>query len=408
MSSRRGATVALAVIACLSCGRPDVSNWLVPTAPQRDGETIAAAALSPWAAQIVDTTGPGAIYALFVPTNWDESGRKLTVFVHGLVYPDSEIGLPNLARLLDSLGAKGFAVAYSSFSENGWAVQDAAQRSHQLQGLFASRFGTPARTFIYGRSLGGLVGVMLAEKFPGQYTGTFAECGLVSGSPRAFSYLFDVRRLFDFFYPGVLPGNAIGVPADWEPSPSDASRVQSAMVADMSGAFAIAKIDQTPVPFTTAAELRAALLDLLTVHAFEVNDIMLRSHGQPPVSSSTFTSTNTNPALRLDEGLLQSINANALHFESAPNGAKFAEHYYDPSGDLRIPVMTLTTTRDPRLPAVMNDLVYQERVDAAGKSDFLSRRQIARFGHCNFTLNERLNSFLDFVRWAESKGVSAP
>jgi len=401
-------TQAVALSALLACGTHDSTSRLIPTAPLRVGEAGQATAASLWAAQIVDTTGPGATYAMFVPTNWDESGRNLMVYVHGLVYTDSAIGLPVIDRLRDSLGAKGFAVAYSSFSENGWAVKDAAQRTHQLRGLFASRFGKPARTFVYGRSLGGLVGVMLAEKYPGQYAGILAECGLVSGTPSGFSYLFDVRRLFDVFYPGVIPGSALGVPGDWQPSPSDASRVQNAMIADMSGALAIAKIDQTPLQFANPAELRAAILDVLTVHAFEVNDIMRRSHGEPAVSSSIFTSTNTNPALRLDLGLLESINANALHFEAAPQAATFAENYYNPTGDLRIPLMTLTTTRDPRLPAAVNDLVYEGRVAAAGRSEFLVRRQIARFGHCNFTANERLNSFLDLVSWAASKEVAAP
>jgi pimeloyl-ACP methyl ester carboxylesterase len=408
MSASPQATTLFALSLLLGCGKPDSTNRLMPTAPQRDGEAAQTSAVSLWASQIVDTTGPGAAYAMFIPTNWDESGRNLMVYVHGLVYPDSAIALPKIDSLRDSLGAKGFAVAYSSFSETGWAVKDGAERSHQLRGLFASRFGQPARTFIYGRSLGGLIAVMLAEKYPGQYAGAFAECGLVSGSPRGFSYLFDVRRLFDYFYPGILPGNALGVPEDWQPSPNDASLVQSAMAADMTGALAITKIDQTPLQFATPAQLRAAIIDVLTVHAFEVNDIILRSHGQPPVSSVTFTSSNTNPALRLGDELLESINANTLQFEAAPNAATFAEHYYDPSGDLRIPVMTLTTTRDPRLPSAMNDLVYQGRVDAAGKSDLLLRKQVVRFGHCNFTANERLLTFLQFVPWAESKEASAP
>lgn len=404
MSSIRAAALALAVLSVLGCDRSSNTGRLMPTGPQKDAVTVEASAASLWVSQIVDTTGPGATYAMFVPNNWDQSGRRLMVFVHGLVFPGSEVTLPILDRLRDALGARGFAVAYSSFSENGWAVKDGANRTHQLRGLFAARFGEPAQTFIYGRSLGGLIGVMLAEKYSDQYAGVFAECGAVSGASIALRYLFDVRRLFDYFYPGLLPGNALGVPEEWHPGPDDANRVQAAMVADMSGALAIAKIDQTPLQFASPAELRAAIIDVLTVHSFEVNDVMQRAHGRPPVTSSTFTATDATGSPRLDPALLESINANTLHFEAASDAANFAAHSYDPTGDLRIPVMTLTTSRDPRLPPALNELVYQSRVDAAGRSDMYLRRQLSRYGHCNFTADERLNGFLDFVSWAESRG----
>jgi pimeloyl-ACP methyl ester carboxylesterase len=328
------------------------------------------------------------------------------VFAHGLVYPDSAVVLPVINALRDSLGAKGFAVAYSSYSVNGWAVKDGEQRTHQLRGLFASRFGEPARTYIYGRSMGGLIAVLLAEKYADQYAGAFAECGVVAGPLIAWRYAFDLRRLFDYFYPGVVPGSALGVPPDWVPGPADATRATVAMTADMTGALAIAKIDQTPIQFATPAELRAGIVDVLTLHAFEVNDFMQRAHGRPPVSSSTFTSTGANGSA-LDPALLESINANTLHYDASPDAAVLIGHQ-EPTGDLRIPVTIFTTSRDPRLPPVLNELIYQSRVDAAGKSDLLLRRQVSRFGHCNFTAAERAKGFTDFVAWADSKGSTAP
>jgi pimeloyl-ACP methyl ester carboxylesterase len=253
--------------------------------------------------------------------------------------------------------------------------------------------------------MGGLIVTLLAEKYPDQYAGAFAECGVVAGAPTAWRYVFDVRRLFDYFYPGVLPGNALGVPADWMPGPADATRALAAMSADMSGALAIAKIDQTPIQSATAAELRNGILDVLTVHAFEVNDFIERGHGRPPVSSSTFTSTGVSSPL--DPALIESINVNTLHFEAAPDAAAQIDHYV-PSGDLRIPVTTFTTARDPRLPPTLSELIYQGRVDAAGKTEMLFRQQVVRYGHCNFTAAERLTAFLDFVRRTNLKSSVTP
>jgi pimeloyl-ACP methyl ester carboxylesterase len=401
----RKTALGLLGLALLGCETSRSAARLLPTAPQKDEVAPQAAASAIWAAQVVDTIGPGAVYGLFVPYNWDESGRRLMVYIHGLVDLDAPIALPAFQGLRDSVGKKGFAVAVSSFSENGAVIRDGEQRTHQLRGLFTSRFGEPARTYIYGKSMGGLIGLMLAEKYPEQYSGLFAECGNVRGSINSWRYYFDLRRLIDYFYPGLLPGNALGVPPDWQITPADTHRISLVLQNDMSGALAIRQIDQTPIQPLTAsnAELRQAILDFLIFHSFEVNDLMERAHGRPPVSSSTFTSST------LDHALLESINENTLHFEAAPDAQNFLANAYDPTGDLRIPVMTFMNPQDPLLPGVLNDLVYQSRVDTAGRSDmFVRNYSVTRYGHCLAKLPERLSAFLDFVRWAESKTAAAP
>jgi pimeloyl-ACP methyl ester carboxylesterase len=405
----RKTALGLLAVALLGCETSRSGARVLPTAPQKDEAAPQAATSAIWAAQVVDTIGPGAVYGLFVPYNWDESGRRLMVYVHPYDDLDAPIALPAFAGLRDSVGKKGFAVAVSSFSENGYVIRDGEQRTHQLRGLFASRFGEPARTYIYGKSMGGLIGLMLAEKYPEQYSGLFAECGNVRGAVNSWRYYFDVRRLFDYFYPeslgGGLPGNALGVPADWQLTPADTHRIDLAMIADMTGALAIRQIDQTPIQPLSAsnAEVRQAILDLLIFHSFGVNDLMERAHGRPPVSSSTFTSSTLDPAL------LESINEKTLHFEAAPDAQNFLANAYEPTGDVRIPVMTFMNPQDPLLPSVLNDLVYQSRVDAAGRSDmFVRNYSVTRYGHCLAKLPERLNAFLNFVRWAESKTATAP
>jgi hypothetical protein len=86
--------------------------------------------------------GPGALYRMVRPTVWNGS---LLLYAHGYVSPTLPVALPSEVDLLiGQLTSQGFAVAYSSFSENGWAVKDGAQRTHQLLGVFSDRFGAPA------------------------------------------------------------------------------------------------------------------------------------------------------------------------------------------------------------------------------------------------------------------------
>ena len=121
---------------------------------------VASATHSPAAAREVvglDTTG--AQYALFLPYNWN---GDLVVYAHGFFDPAAPIALPDaapvdvapwVAELRERLLQAGYAVAYSSFSENGWAVDNGAQRTRELRPLFTHYFKyKPDRTFVIGRS----------------------------------------------------------------------------------------------------------------------------------------------------------------------------------------------------------------------------------------------------------------
>ncbi len=113
--------------------------------------------------------GPGALYRLVRPTNWNGS---LLLYAHGYVPGSGPVALPAEADLFVSLLVpQGFAIAFSSYSENGWAVKDGAQRTHQLLGIFTSRFGSPTRVYIGGASMGGLITIELLERIPASLPG---------------------------------------------------------------------------------------------------------------------------------------------------------------------------------------------------------------------------------------------
>jgi hypothetical protein len=71
------------------------------------------------------------------------------LYVHGFVRAGDEIAPPPEEDLLIGLLAPlGFAVAFTSFPENGWAVKDGADRTHQLLGILTSEFGQPSRVYL--------------------------------------------------------------------------------------------------------------------------------------------------------------------------------------------------------------------------------------------------------------------
>jgi pimeloyl-ACP methyl ester carboxylesterase len=337
--------------------------------------------------------GPGSLYRLFRPTNWN---GRLLLYVHGVVGANAPVALPAEGDLIISLaGAQGFAVAFSSFSSNGWDVKDGAQRSHQLLGIFTSKFGLPSRVFVAGTSMGGLISIELAETYPETFSGVLAACAVAGGSRRQFDYLGNARALFDFFYPGVLPGDAGHVPSNLDVTLSVALPAAAAITANPLNALAIASIVQTPLPFASPSELGASLVTALVGHAGSFDDLIARTHGH-----SYFDNRTTQYAGALPPAQLQAINAGVDRFDATPDALQYLEHNYDPSGRLSMPMLLLSTTRDPVVPG-FHQAAYEAAVAANGDTDLLVHRRIDRYGHCNFTPLELSTAFTDLVLWAE-------
>ncbi len=344
--------------------------------------------------------GPGALYRLVRPPVWNGS---LVLFAHGGVASDAPIALPpEAARIVGLLTSQHFAVALSSFSENGWALKDGVQRTHQLIGIFSSKFGRPTRIYVAGDSLGGLIAIKLAETYPQTFDGALPACAIAGGAQLQFDYGSHVRALFDYFYPGVLPGSAGEIPAGIDPSIAIGLPAFAAMSANPAGAVAIAAIDQTPVPFASSAELIDSIVTALVAHATLFNDVSSRTHGHPFFDNEH--TVYTGALLAPD---LADVNAGVDRFAGSPSAANYLDHNYTPSGDLAIPMLMLSTSRDPVAPG-FNQAAYQQAVDEEGDPTLLVQREIDRYGHCEFEDSELISAFGALVAWVEFGIVPTP
>ena len=142
--------------------------------------TVLGPAAPAFADEVVNgSTGPGSVYRLVRPSNWN---GILLLYAHGYVSKDAPVGITADDELVISLlTPHGFAVAVSSFSENGWVLKDGTQRTHQLLGLFTSKFGRPARVYAAGASMGGLIAIRLIETWPDEYAGVLPACAVTGG-----------------------------------------------------------------------------------------------------------------------------------------------------------------------------------------------------------------------------------
>src|SRR2546427_11125579 len=110
------------------------------------------------AQQTIDgVTADGALYRFLVPSSWN---GQLVVYAHGYVSAGDPIALPNTPieqAAFQVITSQGVAVAMSSYAENGWAVKNGAQTTHQLRGVFAARVSNPTPTSLVCTSGGGVI-----------------------------------------------------------------------------------------------------------------------------------------------------------------------------------------------------------------------------------------------------------
>ena len=364
----------------------------------------------PWARIVNGESGPGSVYALFIPVDWNGDA---IFYAHGYRDAWSPVDLRDqdgLYAARDALGGLGFAVAYSSFSENGFAIKDGTQRTHQLRGLLASQLGgLPERSFVVAHSLGSGVGLNLIEQFPNQYDGALLMCGLVGGSMLQTQYLGHVRAMWDVFYPGTLPGSATFVPAG---TVLTLPQVVGPVLGNPIGALAIGSAAQTPLPFvpigsvltpgsTAQQTLIGSLYGALGFHARGIANVLDLTHGHLPLDNeNTVYSIGSAPLLppAVLAPVFAQVNANVARFSMPRPAETYLEHNFTPTGDLRIPVLTVHNLWDPGVPA-FHETAFLAKVTAAGATGNLLQRYVQSFGHCNIPPQTAIQGFLDLVGW---------
>jgi pimeloyl-ACP methyl ester carboxylesterase len=353
----------------------------------------------------------------FVPWNGD-----LIIYAHGYVSPQTdELSIPaEFEEFSAPLMGMGYAIACSSYSENGWAVKDGAIRTRQLLSVFTEHYAAPDKTYLAGASEGGIISLMLAEKNPEMFDGVLAVCGPAGGSILQTEYLFHIRALFQYFFEkevAILPllegGSSIldvpeGVDFDTQIAPL-LMLTFSAPDAPMKLGLMSDVMTNLGFPILPE-ELPATLMAALWYYYVGINDFFDRTHNHIMID-------NQDTEYRISDWLFGSLppylqfyysdmNGWIERVTATPDAEKYMEHWYVPSGNLEIPVFMLHTTRDPVVPAVHLE-VYRQLALYTGSADNLYQRFIPGFGHCMLTDGstdfnmEVLIAFGDLVKWVE-------
>ena len=354
--------------------------------------TMLAVPLDGWAQVVPGPCQPGvlpggAFSLICVPAlGWN---GQLVVYAHGYVAPDLpldfyQITAPDGTPIPLLVQSQGFAFATTSYRQNGLAILEGMDDIRQLVAAFSALHPAPTKTHLAGVSEGGLIATLLAERSPELFTSALAACGPVGSFRRQVEYLGDFRVLFDYFFPGIIPGSPVDVPAavraGWESVYVPA--ITAAMAANPGRALELMRTARAAYDPSNPSTIVTTAINALWYNVFATNDAAAKLGGNPYGNRHTWYFGSRND-LRL--------NLLVRRFSAAPT-AVAAMGAYETSGDLSIPLVTLHTTLDEVVP-FRQELLYLPKVDLFDRGRFLPI-PIVRYGHCNFTTTELLGSFL--------------
>ncbi len=349
-----------------------------------------------------------------IPPNWN---RQLVIYAHGYVAPQAplqlpidELTLPDGTFVPNVFLSQGFAFATTSFRKNGAAVEQAAEDLNQLLQHFKNVVGPRAlqKVFITGASEGGLIALLLLERYPGKYNAGLALCAPLGGSTDLLKYTYDFRVVFDYFFPAVFtfspnqpgeqPFGATDVPENaflfWDAV--YVPRIVAALTTDPLATVQLFQVTQAAIDPADPTSAITTAVSLLFYSIFGANDQIMTSGGVPYDNRST---TYLGSA---DDGAL---NAGVERIESDGRARAYALRFYQPKGTLHGPLVALHNTLDPVVPFAHLES-YSKLVAQKRKDTFLSILPSPGYGHCNFTTQELFQAFALMVQQSEAQPVN--
>lgn len=324
----------------------------------------------------------------------------LVVYGHGYVAFNAPLDFYNLTMpdggyLPAVVQQLGYAFATTSYRRNGLAFLEGVEDVANLTASFPAVTGlTPQRTYIVGPSEGGIITALAIERNPELYTGGLSLCGPVGDFRKQIDYWGDFRTLFDYFYPGVLPGNTIDIPdalmAGWDGYYT--ALVAQALAADPLAAAQLIRTSGAPVDRRDLLNTTGqTTLGLLWYNVFATEDGQAHLNGNPFDNLARVYRGSLNDA---------ALNAGVGRYAADP-AALASIPPYNTSGQVTRPLVTMHTIGDEIIP-YWHQKLYRQKL-LANRVTGVLQIPVNRYGHCNFTTEEVLGAFSLLV--IQSTGV---
>jgi pimeloyl-ACP methyl ester carboxylesterase len=352
-----------------------------------------------------------AAYSIEVPASWNGT---LFLYSHGYAAPggpNPAIAAPGIDAANWLLGHR-YAIAGSSYSSTGWALEDAFKDQIALLDFFARRFAQPKRVIAWGHSLGGIITAGLVQLYPDRFAAAIPMCGVLAGGVATWNTELDGAFAFKTL---LAPQSALALVNVADPqgnlqlamdifnqaTTTPAGQARLALLAalgDLPGWF-----DPTqPEPAATdypaqlaAQESWESRVDFPFAFKYRA-ELEKRAGGNPSWNvgvdyahqlaisrdrdevAALYATAGLD--LNADLGTLASVP----RITADPHAAAYLDRNLSFDGRLSVPVLTMHTAGDG-LVIPQNETSYGDVVKAAGDQGFLRQVFVHRAGHCFFS-----------------------
>jgi len=335
----------------------------------------------------------GSIYRICMPATGYNG--MLVVWAHGFQDAGTPVSIPedqlcvNDFCLPEIVNGLGFAFATNSYSKTGLAILQGRDDVLDLVKIFTAEHGKPQKVYLVGASEGGLITALNIEQHPEVFSAGVAACGPIGDFPYQINYFGDARATFNYFFPGVIPGDPFDPPAsvtaDWQ---SYYETNVEPVVFDPANRH---KLDQwvavAHLPYDAndyLATVAVSVQDALRYSVVNIKDAGVTLGGFPFDNTVRWYSGSDNDFL---------LNLFVRRVAASPAAVAEMKAHYNTTGVLSRPLITLHTLRDQQVP-YFHEQLYDLKTLFSGS---LFTRHISipidRFEHCNFTKEEALFSF---------------
>ncbi len=404
----------LPLVICLflaSCGDDDSTG--PPPGPEPSALPIETSAQLQ--ACVSGSTASGALTEVCLPAVWN---GELVVWAHGYTNPGpdrppytplelpadeaSGFRLKDIVRQLGTQETGFYGYAATSYRRNGLvapeAVTDLEQTSEWARNRLASLAAEhglpelPVTTLLVGASEGGLSTALVVER-PGvasSFDGGLALCPPIGDFRRQIEWFGDFRILYDYFFPGIMPGTAVEIP-DEESVVTDSnwaateSAIEAALDADPAATVQLVTVSGVPHDAGASESLKEATTQILRYSFMGTNDATNVLGGNPFGNLEAVYSGSEDDV---------ALNTGVARHEADPAALTSIEGAFQTSGDPQVPFVAMHTSRDPVTPIWHMDL-YE--VKSAGAQEEVTVMRVDRFGHCGFSLPELVAGFSQLV-----------
>jgi pimeloyl-ACP methyl ester carboxylesterase len=344
----------------------------------------------------------GALYRIRVPEEWNGT---LLVYAHGLALTEIEQPVPiapgfGPASSEDLLIGAGYALAGSAFNPNN-GIKEGIQDTQTLTNYFKGRVGNPEHVIVWGTSAGSGVALTCIEKYPGIYDGAIADSGVLAGLP-----MYHDRELAFLLAYAV----AFGWPESWGPlgdlrddldfGTEVLPIVGPQLMFDLGKwEFIRLVVDLPPELFWEDSGF--GMPWVILIFMFYTANVDPLAQNLDHVYSLEVAEKSYLSGLGVDaDALLDEMNANT-NIEASKKNRKYMERYFEFSGDITGPVITLHNQADP-LSHVSFASVYRDLVAEAGNSDLLLQVFTKTMGHGAFTLEQYVQTVEAMQAWLDT------